>query len=198
MKQILLFIFLTLYFSSSYCQKFKPTLINNFSSGILTEIGIPYYDYEKGEKYTPLLIGGVFEAPLYKTKNSFNISLSIFPHLGFVFQKRAVTYEYGIGVRANFNFAISKRNTFRAVIGSGPHYFDCYTYRQAYGFLFSDYLLVDYRRYFILNDRYYSFDFEIGYRHISNASLCEPNDGIENIIIGIGFNIVLNTNGKLD
>lgn len=198
MRQNILLAILFFTTSLSYCQKYEPTLINYLSSGILTEIGIAYYDYEKGEKYTPLLIGGVFELPLYKTKNFFNTSVSIYPNFGFVFLRREVTYEYGINVRINLNFALSKFDALRAIIGSGPHYFDCHAKRQSYGFLFSDYLIASYRRYLILNDRYCDFNFEIGYRHISNANICLPNGGFDNFIIGIGFNVLLNTKGKVN
>lgn len=195
MRQYLVIIFLTFYFSNSYCQKNNPVLINFLSAGELTEVGISFFEYEKGKKYTPIIIGGIFEIPLYKTKNFFNVTLSIYPNFVVVFHSKETTYEFGINVRANFNFAVSKLDVLRAIIGSGPQYFDCHCCRQAYGFLFSDYLMIGYRRYFILNNRYCNFDFEFGYRHISNASIYEPNDGINNLIIGIGFNVVLNTKG---
>jgi len=197
MRQNLIFILFVLYLSNSYCQEDQQqSLINYLSVGELTEVGIPYYDYEKGERYTPLIIGVIFEVPLYKTKNFFNVSLSIYPNFVVVFQNKETTYEFGINVRANLNFAINNHDVLRGIIGSGPQYFNCHTCRQAYGFLFSDYLLIGYRRYFILNDRYCNFDFEIGYRHISNAGICEPNGGFDNLILGIGFNILLNSKGK--
>jgi len=134
--------------------------------------------------------------PLYKTKNFFNVSVSIFPNFVLVIHEKITTYEFGLNVRANLNFALNEYNVLRVMIGSGPQYFDYSTCRQAHGFLFSDYLLVGYRRYFLLNDRYCNFDFEIGYRHISNAGITKPNDGINNMIIGIGFNVVINSKLK--
>ncbi len=196
MRQSLLLFILLFNLYIGYSQEHNASFINYLSSGILTEIGVPYYDYEKGEKYTPLLIGGIFELPLYKTKNFFNVSVSFYPHVGFVFLRKRVTYEYGVNVRLNLNFALSKFDALRVIIGAGPHYFNCHAKRQSYGFIFSDYLLASYRRYIVLNDRYCNFDFEIGYRHISNADICLPNGGFDNIIFSIGFNVLLNTKGK--
>lgn len=197
MKRLLLIVAIILYSGYSFGQINKPILINYMSTGELTEVGISFFEYEKSKKYTPLIIGGVFEVPLYKTKNFFNVSLSIYPNFVVVFHSKETTYEFGINIRANLNLAVSKFDVLRGIIGSGPQYFNCHTCRQAYGFLFSDYLLVGYRRYFLLNDRYCNFDFEIGYRHISNANIFEPNDGINNMIIGIGFNAALNSKRDL-
>jgi len=196
MRRNLIFTLLVFYLGHSYCQEDKYKLINKLSAGELTEVGISFFEYEDGKKYTPIIIGGFFEVPLYKTKNFFNVSVSIFPNFVLVIHEKITTYEFGLNVRTNLNFALNEYNVLRVMIGSGPQYFDYSTCRQAHGFLFSDYLLVGYRRYFLLNDRYCNFDFEIGYRHISNAGINKPNDGINNMIIGIGFNVVINSKLK--
>ena len=195
MKRLTLLISFILCVTIGYCQKYDPMLINKMSAGVLTEIAIPFY-FKEEIKYTPVLVGGIFELPLYKTKKSFNISLSFYPHFAYVFVPDGDAYEFGLNIRANFNFAVSKYDVLRGIIGSGPHFMDYQTSRQAYGFLFSDYILVGYRRYFIVNDRYCNFDFEIGYRHISNTYIMEPNEGISSAILGIGFNILLDTTAK--
>ena len=190
MKKLILLLIVLINTTHIYCQKYDPMLINKKSAGALAEIAIPFY-FKEQIRYTPVLIGGIFELPLYKTKKSFNISLSFYPNFAYVFVTDGDAYEFGLNIRANFNFAVNKHNVIRGIIGTGPHFMDYHTSRQAYGFLFSDYVLVGYRRYFIVNDRYCNFDFEIGYRHISNANIKEPNEGISSGILGIGFNILL-------
>ena len=197
MRQSLLIILLSLYFSHCFCQHNKQSHINYLSAGVLTEFGIPYYEIDSGDWYIPIIIGGVFDLPLYKTNNIFNVSLGFFPNVAVVLHPNSQTsYEYGFNVRVNLNFAVSQYDVIKGSIGSGPHYINYQCCRQADGFLFSDYFLVSYRRYFLVNDRYCNFDFEIGVRHISNAGISEPNRGINNIILGVGFNILLNSKGE--
>jgi len=172
-------------------QKNEPILINEKLVGVLYEIGIPYYALEEGDKYTPLLFGETFEIPLNETKNFFNVSISIHPIFGIVFLNNSQAYEFGLNVRFNINLALSKFDVIRGSIGSGPHFMNHCTRRQAHGFLFSDYFLLSYRRFFYLNKRIYNTDIYIGYRHISNCNTRVPNGGISNFILGIGFNVVL-------
>lgn len=198
MRQNLIFILLVLYLSNSYCQEDQQQkLINYRSVGVLTEFGIPYHEIDSGGRYTPIILGGIFDLPLYKTKNFFNVSLGFFPNVAIVLHPNCqASYEYGFNVRVNLNFAVSQSDVIRGIIGSGPHYMDYQCCRQADGFIFSDYLLASYIRYFKLNKRYCSLEIEIGYRHLSNAGISEPNGGINNIIIGIGFKMFLNSKWK--
>ena len=72
MKRLTLLISFILCVTIGYCQKYDPMFINKKSAGALTEIAIPFY-FKEEIKYTPVLVGGIFELPLYKTKKSFNI-----------------------------------------------------------------------------------------------------------------------------
>ena len=192
MRQILLIIFLTFYCGNCFCQQHKTTFINKPSAGALAEIGIPYYEIDSSDLYTPIIMGGVFELPLYKTKNIFNVSLSFYPNFVIVLLLNGkTTYEFGFNLRANLNFAVSPKDVIRGSIGAGPHYMDYQCCRQADGFLFSDYFLASYIRYFKLHKRYGSLEIEIGYRHISNAGIEKPNGGISNFIVGLGFKVLL-------
>ena len=102
-------------------------------------------------------------------------------------------YEFGFNVRANLNFKISQYDVISGSIGSGPHYLDYENDRQNDGFIFSDYFLASYIRYFELKNRFCNFKIEIGYRHISNAGIEKPNGGISNFLVGLGFNTLLNS-----
>jgi hypothetical protein len=182
--------FLILVVENSFCQKYEPLLINKKSAGILTEFGTPFF-IDEDITYNPLLIGGIFELPLYQTKNSFNISLSFFPHAGIAFTPDVISYEFGLNIRMNLNLALSKKDIVTGVIAAGPHYINCSNWRQATGFLFSDNIILMYRRYFVVAENYYSLSFEIGCRHISNAGIKKPNKGISNIFVGVGFYIII-------
>jgi hypothetical protein len=197
MKHYLIFILLLIFIRNSYCQEnHQQKLINYLSAGVLSEIGISYYEIDSGDRYTPIILGGVLELPLYKTKNFFNVSLSFFPNVAVVLHPKSQTsYEFGFNVRVNLNFAVSPYDVIRGSIGSGPHYIDYQCCRQADGFLFSDYFLASYIRYFKLNKIYCSLVIELGYRHISNAGIEKPNGGISNFIVGLGFNVLINSRG---
>ena len=182
--------FLILMVQNSFCQKYEPMLINKKSAGALIEFGTPYF-IDEDITYNPLLIGGIFELPLFKAKNNFNISLSFYPHAGIAYIPDSIAYEFGMNIRMNLNLALSKYDVVTGVIAAGPHYINYCNCRQATGFLFSDNIILMYRRYFEAAGNYCSFTFEIGYRHISNANFKEPNDGISNIFVGTGFYIII-------
>lgn len=93
--------------------------------------------------------------------------------------------EFGLNAGIMFLQPLFKPVVLTAAIGSGPHFVTVETSRQANGFIFSD-------------------NFELGlnigldkiktilqvrarYRHISNAGLQEPNGGIDNLFLLIGF-----------
>lgn len=164
--------------------------MNKKSAGVLTEFNTPFF-IDEDITYNPLLIGGIFEFPLYRAKNNFNVSLSFFPHAGIAYIPDSIAYEFGLNIRMNLNLALNEYDVITAVIATGPHNINYCNYRQAIGFLFSDNIILMYRRYFVAAEDYCSFTFEIGYRHISNANFKEPNKGISNIFVGVGFNIII-------
>ena len=47
--------------------------------------------------------------------------------------------------------------------------------------------MIAYRRKLVLNADFYELSVYTGIRHLSNAGLKEPNKGIDNIMVGIGF-----------
>jgi hypothetical protein len=98
-------------------------------------------------------------------------------------------YEFGINaglvIRKNlFDDLLSLYSLFSA----GPHYVSGVPERQAPGFIFSDniFLGINIR----LSGNTY-LDLRAGYRHISNASLKEINDGVDNTVLsgGLLFNL---------
>jgi hypothetical protein len=138
-----------------------------------------------------LLTGATFSFPLFKAKKTFNMSIELFPHYGFVrVDTVGPDYEMGINVRLGFNFSFSPNDVLSLKLASGPHYITVETEKQANGFIFSDYYLVTYDRRFFISHSPFAIKFEFGYRHISNAGLQEPNRSISNFIFGLGLSKV--------
>lgn len=174
--------------SKNIAQEQPYRLINQKSAGILIEYGLPYYFLPEGDmRYHVLLVGGNLSIPFFKTSKVFNVSVDIYPHAGFVWLKDCHNKEFGLNVRLGLNFAVSDLDVISLKIASGPHYIDCETEKQASGFIFSDYYLACYRRGFRISKEEFIFDFEFGYRHISNAGIKEPNRSISNFIFGLGL-----------
>ncbi|MBD0374747.1 MAG: acyloxyacyl hydrolase [Flavisolibacter sp.] len=71
--------------------------------------------------------------------------------------------------------------------GSGPHYIHASPSRQAKGFIFSDHILLGFRA---AVTQHLLFDVRGGLRHLSNASLKQPNLGLDNVIVGAGIRML--------
>lgn len=98
-------------------------------------------------------------------------------------------YEVGINVgflvRKNF---MDDLLGIYGLISTGPHYVSLVPEKQANGFIFSDNVFIG------INVRLLTklyLDLRTGCRHISNAGLQDPNEGIDNFIITGGFFLVL-------
>lgn len=180
-------------------QDIAITTGNRRSLGFQAELGIPIqYLRPNWRRYWPVMLGCNYYFPIYKTKNFFNLGLDIYPHVAIAFtgqdkEKEEVDleqgreYEAGINLRLNINFAVTKRDQLSLVIGAGPHWFTLESNRQVNGFIFSDYILGSYKR-DLSNDNSSAYvQLYAGLRHLSNANIELPNDGINNIIVGIAI-----------
>jgi len=190
-KLILLVSFMGLFACHGNSQEHNPDLINKKTIGVLGEFGIPYYTLPEGDHYIPVLFGITFETPIYKTSNFFNLSVELYPHVGYVFWGAQNCFEAGLNVRLSFNFAVSAKDLLRFKIGSGPHYINVQTEKQVSGFIFSDYWLGCYNREIMIKEKEYTINFEFGYRHMSNAGTKFPNRSISNMIVGVGISKIL-------
>ena len=189
MRFILLIVILLFSLNLIFCQNENPRLINQKTAGILLEYGQPfYYILEEGTRYHPFMMGAKFGFPLFKAKKNFNLSLDLYPHYVYVWiYNGSNSYEFGLNVRLSANYSISSNDLLSFKIGSGPHYFAHETRRQTKGFIFSDNFLVTYTRGFMISGKMFAVEFELGYRHISNANIYNPNGGISNFVVGFGF-----------
>lgn len=171
-----------------YCQDNPTKIINQKSAGLLVEYGQPYYHLPEGTRYYFALVGGNFNFPLFQAKKTFNLSMDICPHYCNVWVVDDRNYfEFGLNIRLGFNFSVSPKDALTLKVGAGPHYINVETEKQAKGFIFSDYYLINYKRGIGQAIKPFLLEFELGYRHLSNAGLDHPNRSICNIIFGLGI-----------
>lgn len=160
--------------------------INQRASGVMVQYGINYYDLPEGYAYRPLLFTYYQRFPLIKTIKNVSLAIDIGPQIGMAYTDK-FNYELGLFVCLNLSIALTDWDMISLLAGAGPHYISVETERQAKGFIFSDNIRLAYRRKLLLNHKPYELTVYSGFRHISNASLKQPNGGIDNITIGLGF-----------
>jgi hypothetical protein len=156
--------------------------INQKAKGGMLSFGLTYYALPENVTYRPLLLQGYFHKPLYKTKNFFNVSLDFLPQYNLVILNKQLDVEFGTNVYLDFGFQLSKSSILSLIIGSGPHFITVETSKQINGFIFSDTFLLAYKQKIDDNLELGIFS---GYRHLSNASIKQPNNGIDNIMFGV-------------
>ena len=104
--------------------------------------------------------------------------------------KAATTPSNGIDVELGINLGI--RNYIRVndkfylfqMLGSGPHFITADVLRQAKGFIFSDNVAIGS---FIHLNKTYFLRLQAGLRHISNAGIKNPNNGIDSFLFMVGI-----------
>jgi hypothetical protein len=169
-------------------QKQQPRYIDQKSFGVLGFIGLPEYTLPEGFAYQPLLLGGYFHLPLKKARKRVNLSIDIIPLIGAVPSTNSHDKEFGLNIFLDLGFELSPNSILSLNIGTGPYYIAVTTEKQANGFIFSDYLLLAYKHRIGLRlNHLWEINFYGGVRHVSNAFLKKPNNGIDNIIFGFGF-----------
>lgn len=177
---LLIFCFFAINFSA-FSQENTTKYINRKAIGGMTAFGLTYYSLPENVTYRPILLQAFWHKPLYQTKNFFNVSLDILPQINFTFLNGNPEFEFGANLYVDFGFQLSKNSILSANIGSGPHFITVETTKQSNGFLFSDNFLLEFKHKISENCEFGIFS---GYRHMSNASIKQPNNGIDNILFG--------------
>jgi hypothetical protein len=92
--------------------------------------------------------------------------------------------EFGvnIGLLARKNL-FKNRSAIYGLISAGPHFITKSTERQARGFIFSDNFAMGFLQ--NISQKIY-LDLRLGYRHLSNAGLQNPNGGIDKWVASFG------------
>jgi hypothetical protein len=155
--------------------------------------GYSLFDQNLGKDtdYEPVLFIYSTSVPLTRrdVQNTFFIYFE--PQINPVFFKNRINIEFGMNAGLNYSRELNESLIAYLLLGTGPHFINARTQRQAAGFIFSDNLAIGIRK--ILPSNRFNVELNIQYRlrHISNAGLKSPNGGINNgfLMIGLTKNI---------
>lgn len=92
-------------------------------------------------------------------------------------------YEFGLNCGLVFRYSPLQKLGVYAGVSAGPHYVSATPIRQARGFIFSDNAFGGMN---LKSAKNTWIDLRIGFRHISNAGLREPNGGVNNLMLSGG------------
>ena len=94
--------------------------------------------------------------------------------------------EFGIGIGLQYLHPIVGNLSVYALGSVGPHYISVVTTKQANGFIFADTIGAGFY-YYLTKDSAINIGYR--FRHMSNASLAEPNGGIDTNSGVIGYSV---------
>jgi hypothetical protein len=188
MKIKVLFLSAFILISADLCARNPQSsrFINQPAVGVMVQYGVSFYELPEAFAYRPVLIGANLRFPVWQSSKKINLAIDLVPHIGFA-STAGMNREFGINVQFNTVVELSEKSLLACIVGAGPHFVDVVTERQAAGFLFSDNFLLAFRRKFTGSNHDFELSFTAGFRHLSNASLQQPNGGIDNIIFGVGL-----------
>jgi hypothetical protein len=152
-------------------------------------LGIPiiHETLREGRQYKPyqLLLYYNFANLLKGKKNDLYIYLE--PQLVWVHfsPKAGHDWEFGSNLGLEYRWNVSGRTAITAAIGSGPHYVTVRTAQQHRGFIFSDNFTAGLHQ--RLGNGGLHLDLKLRFRHISNANLAKPNNGIDSWFVLAGL-----------
>ena len=161
---------------------------------------------EQGYHYKAMPIQFFFNLPLLKRAKRNQLSFYLEPGIVPVILKPErvglqagrlkeyqSSWEGGFHTGFLYNLLILEDLIFFAGASAGPYYFATQNDGQQYkGFLFSDNVVFGFRsRLSIFGKKCFEILAHVRYRHISNADIKIPNNGIDNILLGIGFSYLL-------
>lgn len=137
--------------------------------------------------YTPLFFAGDFSWQFKKGVKKTFFGWYLEPQFNLVFTDGPVQIELGSNIGIRFYQQLGEKFYLYQLLGSGPHLITANLARQAKGFIFSDNIGIGF---FQLIKEKVALNFQVKYRHISNASLEKPNAGVNNIIVMVGLSKV--------
>ena len=152
-------------------------------------VSISFINERFGDNYyQPILLKGLWGWHLGKTANiqdrSGHFIGYLEPQINPVFiSGKLQELEFGCNFGLRYEQEINAANRLYAAIGTGPHYITAETGKQHRGYLFSDNFIAGW--YHQIHGPIYS-NVQYHFRHISNANLMKPNQGLDNHLITLG------------
>ena len=168
---------------------FPLQLFSQSERSIGVHLGIPiiHEQLQEGSKYKPyqLLFYYNFTNLLKGKKNDLFIYLE--PQLvGVLFspEGRDKEIEFGANLGLEYRVNFSEKTALIGAIGAGPHYMSAEIQKQANGFIFSDNFTLGLKQ--TLGDSKTDLHLRARFRHLSNANLKQPNQGIDSWFLIFG------------
>lgn len=143
--------------------------------------------------YQPILLQGYFGWHLGKTENIANKNGHFIAYLEPQFNPVFISgqfsdIEFGCNFGARYDLELGLNNRLFWAIGTGPHYITVETAKQHRGYIFSDNFIMGWQHRW--EGQMYS-TVQYHFRHISNANLMRPNQGLDNHFLTLGISKVL-------
>lgn len=156
-------------------------------TGYFMQAGFNDRPLPEGVNYNPVIFSAVYRKPLTRKNKRWVTAVDIQPQIGWASSLSTYGYNFEFGINVGFSelLHLGKGHYLVATIGSGPHYTNVATSRQATGFIFSDNWLLNYSFPMKITGKLVDVSFILGFRHISNAGLKSPNGGLNNFIVGV-------------
>ncbi len=156
------------------------------SVGIHLGIPIIHEQLADGYKYKPYQLLFYYNfTNLLKNKKS-DLFIYLEPQLVWVWfspnRKKEIEFGANLGLEYRLNF--SEKTALIGAVGSGPHYITAETPKQVNGFIFSDNFTLGLKQ--SLGNSGADLHFRTRFRHISNANLKKPNQGIDSWFLIVG------------
>ena len=140
----------------------------------------------KETNYRIIYLAGDFSWSFRKyPKKKFFAAWYFEPQVNPVRTNRTWDIEFGTNLGIRTYWKINNGLYFYQMLGSGPHFITADVKRQAKGFIFSDNAALGFMK--SLEKKALFLNFQMRWRHISNAGLKDPNGGVDswNVLIGI-------------
>ncbi len=156
------------------------------SVGIHLGIPIIHEKLQDGFKYKPYQFLFYFNfANLMKGRKD-DLFIYLEPQLVWVLfsPERDHEIEFGANLGLEYRLNLSDKTALIGAIGSGPHYITAETPKQAKGFIFSDNFTFGLKQ--TLGNSGTDLHLRTRFRHISNANLKKPNQGIDSWFLIVG------------
>lgn len=154
------------------------------SAALFTGIG---FELNQPDRYSPVYLAADLSWQFGRTPRKDFLAFYLEPQFNPVLTTRPLDIEFGCNIGLRYYQRLTPRLLLYEMIGSGPHYITAELPSQANGFIFSDNAAIGI---YVQPkpDKPFFWNFQVRFRHLSNASLKRPNSGVDNInlILGLG------------
>jgi len=153
------------------------------TTGALLGVG---HEINIDTKYIPIFFMGDFSWQFGKERRKDFLSFYMQPQFNLVLTEKPLDIEFGTNIGIRYHQKLSPGFYLYQMLGAGPHYITADLPRQARGFIFSDNLGIGFYKSVRRKDPLF-LNVQFVVRHISNASLKQPNAGVNTLNLMLGL-----------